>query len=445
MVAAIRTGPVSSGPHPTFIDLFSGCGGLSLGLVRAGWRGVFAVEKDPNAFATYQHNLLDRFSESYEWPSWLPKTTIGIDDLLTTKRAELAALRGKVTLIAGGPPCQGFSSAGRRDANDPRNDLVQSYLSLVSLIEPEMVLLENVRGITVDFRRGTSDAINYSAHLQEKLAQEYVVGWRLLNTAHFGVPQARSRFILIGIRKGSNMASSEIDEVIERHRLKFLRTAGLVLPVSSRDALSDLEVTRNGTEPYSGDPAFSAIRYKSPRSRYQRLMKDGHNGTPSDLRLANHRPEIRDRFAAIIATCKKGGRLNTSLGPELRAVFGLRKMALRVLDPDVPSPTITSLPDDLLHYNEPRTLTVRENARLQGFPDWFAFQGKYTSGGKRRRLEVPRFTQVANAVPPYVAEVLGAALLSLLPLGPTRELGHWHIINDGDTREIGPMLDQITA
>jgi DNA (cytosine-5)-methyltransferase 1 len=95
-------------------------------------------------------------------------------------------------------------------------------------------------------------------------------------------------------------------------------------------------------------------------------------------------------------------------------------MATRVLDPDKPAPTITSMPDDLLHYAEPRTLTVRENARLQTFPDWFAFQGKYTTGGDRRAREVPRFTQVANAVPPLLAELWGEVLLDIFMATSTR-------------------------
>ena len=101
------------------------------------------------------------------------------------------------------------------------------------------------------------------------------------------------------------------------------------------------------------------------------------------------------------------------MSPETRRAHSLKKTAIRVLDPLGCAPTITSLPDDLLHYFEPRTLTVRENARLQAFPDWYAFQGNYTTGGQRRRKEVPRFTQVANAVPPLLAEQLGLVLLRL--------------------------------
>ncbi len=110
--------------------------------------------------------------------------------------------------------------------------------------------------------------------------------------------------------------------------------------------------------------------------------------------------------------CKKQNRSNKQLSLEMREHFGIRKTATRVLDPQKPAPTITSMPDDLIHYSEPRTLTVRENARLQTFPDWFVFRGKYTSGGERRKREVPRFTQVANAVPPLLAEMLGEMLLT---------------------------------
>jgi DNA (cytosine-5)-methyltransferase 1 len=140
-------------------------------------------------------------------------------------------------------------------------------------------------------------------------------------------------------------------------------------------------------------------------------MRDGHEGTVSDTRLANHRPHIVKRFAKIIADCKACGRLNVQLNQTMRARYGIKKMATRVLDPNAPSPTITSMPDDLLHYSEPRTLTVRENARLQTFPDWFIFKGKYTTGGELRARQVPRFTQVANAVPPLIAEMWGEVLM----------------------------------
>jgi DNA (cytosine-5)-methyltransferase 1 len=134
----------------------------------------------------------------------------------------------------------------------------------------------------------------------------------------------------------------------------------------------------------------------------------------TDTRLARHRSEIRARFAKFIEISYAQGRLNKSLSSEIKASFGIKKSAIRVLDPDQPSPTITSMPDDLIHYSEPRTLTVRENARIQSFPDYFEFKGKYTTGGERRKSEVPRFTQVANAVPPLIAEAIGYTLSNII-------------------------------
>jgi len=168
-------------------------------------------------------------------------------------------------------------------------------------------------------------------------------------------------------------------------------------------------------------------------------MRDDHDGQPSDTRLARHKPDIATRFAEIIDRCKRQGRLNTNVGRETRELYGLKKQALRVLDPTRPAPTITSMPDDLLHYAEPRTLTVRENARLQSFPDWYAFQGKYTSGGDRRKREVPRFTQVANAVPPMMAEVLGEALLNLWK-GENTSI-HLHVDEHSDVGEVNAVIN----
>lgn len=120
----------------TFIDIFAGCGGLSLGLMQAGWNGLFAVEHDVNAFETLHDNLVVKGAQQqFIWPEWLPKTALGVSEVLEKFRPNLAALSGKVDMIVGGPPCQGFSSAGRRDPNDPRNKLVESYLQFVDLIK----------------------------------------------------------------------------------------------------------------------------------------------------------------------------------------------------------------------------------------------------------------------------------------------------------------------
>ncbi|NTV46298.1 MAG: DNA cytosine methyltransferase [Chlorobiales bacterium] len=402
----------------SFIDIFAGCGGLSLGLMQAGWKGLFAVEHDSNAFQTLHHNLLLEKNElKFAWPDWLPKTPHSVTDVLKDYSSGLASLVGQVDMLVGGPPCQGFSSAGRRDPNDPRNRLVEAYLEFVKIIKPRIVLIENVRGITHDFEATEDNCkINYAKRIIDSLSTDYTVSSKMIDTSMFGVPQKRHRFFIVAVRSDLIDELKETPfEAIERNRHSFVSSKGIPsVPVSSKTAISDLEVKRNGTLPSRDSNGFEDISYIGPLTSYQRLMNCGWVGLLPDTRLARHRPEIVARFEKIIKICHADGRLNVTLSAELKASFGLRKCAIRVLDPDSPSPTITSMPDDLIHYSEPRALTVRENARLQSFPDWFAFQGKYTTGGDRRRKEVPRFTQVANAVPPLIAEAIGTALAQLL-------------------------------
>lgn len=399
----------------TFIDVFAGCGGLSLGLMQAGGTGLFAIEHDKFAFQTLHHNLLQSSAKyRFQWPSWLPEEPIDVLDILNTKQEELASLRGHVDMLVGGPPCQGFSAAGRRDANDPRNLLVDAYLKLVHILSPSIVLIENVRGITADFNDESrpGEKINYADQLIRALNDEYFTYSKLLNTQEFGVPQRRTRLFIIALRRDAFAADLDPFAIIERFRHTLLRRKGFAaLPVSSKSAISDLEIEHSGKRPSRDTPGFEEIGYTGPRTKYQTIMNQDHGESPvSDTRLARHAPEIAERFQRIIELCTHDGRLNTSISSELRESLGLKKRAIRVMDPDAPAPTVTSMPDDLIHYSEPRTLTVRENARLQSFPDWFAFQGKYTTGGHLRKKEVPRFTQVANAVPPLVAEAIGLAL-----------------------------------
>lgn len=394
-----------------FADAFAGCGGLSLGLMQAGLTGRFAIEHDRFAFETLRVNLLGRNSRfRFNWPRWLPKKPISVDTLLDEYETELRSLNGSIDLLVGGPPCQGFSSAGRRRHDDPRNRLFNSYLRIVEILQPKAVLIENVRGFTMDFD-GDSGVKNYASKLRRKLAAEFEVYEELLDLSLFGVPQLRTRYFLLALQPG--LSGDNPFHVLKERLPSFLRALGLKAPVSSWTAISDLEVERGGTRPSQETAGFDEINYTKPRTHYQRLLAGGST-IPTDLRLARHSDEIVDRFAKIIELSHAEGRLNTTISDDVRTRFGLKKRALRVLDPDRPSPTITSMPDDLLHYVEPRTLTVRENARLQSFPDWFAFQGKYTTGGNLRRCEVPRFTQVANAVPPLVARAIGEMLVELL-------------------------------
>jgi len=398
-----------------YIDLYSGCGGLSLGLGNAGWTGVFAVEKNSMAFETFKHNLIDGKYSHFDWPKWLPQKATTIQSLLKNYKKELIALSGKVDLIAGGPPCQGFSLAGQRNPNDPRNKLSNQYIKMVEIINPKYLVLENVRGFNSVFKdaKGIKGKQPHSMIVKEKLEKlGYTVFKDYVNSQNFGVPQKRIRFIMIGIRNDIVQTDKCPFEILEKLRPMFLKKKGLpTKPISVKSAICDLEVASSKLIHHSGSEGngFKKIRYVPPKklNSYQKIMRKGLNGSqPNGLRLPRHKETTITKFKLIQEICRPGLALND----EEKAIIGTKKQSTSVLNSKKPSKTLTTLPDDLLHYSEPRILTVRESARIQSFPDDFAFKGKYTTGGERRTKECPRYTQVGNAVPPLMGEALGNML-----------------------------------
>lgn len=401
-----------------FMSLFAGCGGLSLGLMQAGWKGLLAVEKDKFAFQTLKKNLVDGPAElRFNWPDWFPKEPCNIKSFISRYQSNLRDLRGKVELVAGGPPCQGFSLAGKRDKNDPRNKLFRHYVEIVKIVEPTFILLENVEGITKNFlgkRKGKQSLGTrkpFSERIISALDSDYLIFKDIIRAVEYGIPQYRPRYVMIGINKKyykEKVVDINPFEFLRNNRARFLINKGLTgNPVTVRDAISDLETRGKHLVNCFDSPRFKQIAYEKPITNYQSLLHGKMNGkSPNSLRLANHREETLKRFAVIQKTCRHGiGLSNTD-----RERLGMKKHTLVLLAPDKPSHTLTTLPDDLLHYSEPRILTVREYARLQSFPDWYEFLGNYTTGGKRRVKECPRYTQVGNAVPPLLAEAIGLVL-----------------------------------
>ena len=414
-----------------FIDLFSGCGGLSLGLMNAGWQGIFAVEKSPDAFKTLKHNLVDKGDHNikkprFRWPADLDIQPYEIKDFIRKHKQLLHKLQCKVQLVAGGPPCQGFSFAGRRTGNDPRNDLFKYHLRIVDIVKPELVLMENVQGIEIVFGGGKKRTKrqqgrprkSYANRIKDMLEKhDYAVQQHIIKASRFGVPQLRPRYFTLGIRNDLlyHRQVPDFDKIMNKIRPSFLNKRGLSKhsPVTVSQAISDLK-TRGKLMVECKDsetpPGFQEIAYDGPRTHYQRIMHGDLNGKRlNSMRLVNHRRDTIQRFQMILDTCRKG----VGLSGADRERLAIRKTAITPLAPNKPSHTLTTLPDDLLHYAEPSRHTVRENARLQSFPDWFEFRGNYTTGGDRRTNECPRYTQVGNAVPPLLAEAIGEALFSI--------------------------------
>ena len=421
---AIKTG-LGRGDSFTFADVFAGCGGLSLGLVNAGWKGRFAIEKNPDAFNTLSTNLVreKRKKKRFDWPAWLPQSAVSTKQFLDSYGAHLEEMKGEITLLAGGPPCQGFSLAGRRTQSDPRNALTDDYISIVKVLQPRFLLIENVKGFTLQFKKNastTSDNGPYSEQVKQRLELAgYKVFSGLVDLSLFGVPQSRKRFILIAIKDDDialkKLCGKSPIDLLLAYRKRFLSYKGLTYDkaISVKDAIGDLETHGGILIPCTDSPykAYEQVNYEktSFRSPFIELMRKNSNIAPNSLRLPKHAETTRQQFQLIMATCTAGRTISDSD----RKRLGLKKHALTPLKSSSPSATITTLPDDMIHYSESRILTARENARLQTFPDSFQFQGPYTTGGPNRKNNCPRYTQIGNAVPPLFAEAVGRVLKQL--------------------------------
>lgn len=396
-----------------FIDVFAGCGGLSLGLSQAGCKGIFAIEKSPLAFETLKHNLIDGNQYKFDWPSWLPVTAMTCETLTAQYHSRLESLQGSIDLIVGGPPCQGFSTAGRRNPEDPRNSMTEEYLKLVKLVSPQFIAIENVSGYNMQFKgpANTQLKCSYADYISGQLeALGYEVSRGLVNCSDFGVPQNRLRYIILCRKKQESSTDADLFQKLISSRQEFLQQLGLSTSgkITVGDAISDLETVgielEDNTD--SGEKNFKQIKYSPPAelNPYLKLMRSGaFAALKNSLRLTNHRPKTIEYFKKVQAISRPGFSMNTAE----RKLAETKKHSTTVLNKNLPAPTITTLPDDIVHYSEPRILTARENARLQSFPDWFEFQGKYTTGGSARKNECPRYTQIGNAVPPLLAQAIG--------------------------------------
>lgn len=390
-----------------YIDLFAGAGGLSLGLYNAGLKGVFAIEKNADAFSTLKHNLIDT-KRHFDWPKWLPIKNHDICEFVNSYKTQLSELNGKIDLVVGGPPCQGFSMAGKRDHTDVRNTMVHYYLDVIELVRPKYLFLENVHGFTLEFKADSARK-PYSQIVIERLnTLGYNVKTKEIKMHEYGVPQKRIRFILVGSLK------NDVENFFEKlfnNKNSFFQQKQLTMTPTVEDAIGDLLKSNGCYRCPDCVQNFESGKYGPILSNYQNYMRknEKQGQAPNSHRFAKHTEQIIDLQQRIINTIPPGTRIT----PSDNLIDGLKRRGVTLLDRTSQAPTITSHPDDLVHYCEPRILTVREMARLQSFPDWYEFKGKYTTGGKLRKVDVPRYTQVGNAVPPLFAEQLARTLIEV--------------------------------
>ncbi|OYU69221.1 MAG: DNA (cytosine-5-)-methyltransferase [Alphaproteobacteria bacterium PA2] len=411
------------------IDLFAGCGGLALGLSRAGFKGVFAVERDPMAFDTLKKNLVDEgspFQSFRDWPEWLPQTNLDLSDLLADAdmKEKLRSLRGAVDLVSGGPPCQGFSAGGRRDGEDERNTLVFRMLDFIDLVEPRAVLIENVEGIARKFvsrpNARSSEGSVAEAVAEMLRSRGYTSCIRLLDATEFGVPQTRKRVVIFGVKVDAQPV--ELDrmfaDALKSASFSVRSKYGLPLdrPVTLWEAIHDLASTERLICPDS--TGYETAPYSKANSAFARAMRGEVKETPNSHRFSKHGARVTALYELAHRTQEKG-----RLSKAFLLANNTKKDKKVLLDPDLPTSTITTHPDEFIHCTQARNVTVREMARLQSFPDDFHFFGRYTINGPRRKFDVARCSQVGNAVPPLMAEAIGQAVLATLDALTSNEAG----------------------
>ncbi len=460
-----------------YVDLFAGCGGLSLGIEAAGGELLFAVEKSDMASRSFYHNLIGDAADENAW-----KTYVGseIEDQVSTKvvvrpLADVLAheeilrdlAQQELDLVVGGPPCQGFSMAGRRNKDDLRNKLAWEYLSFVERTSPKAVVIENVVGMSRSFVEGEDSSFN---QLQRALAENgasrygYVVQPVLVNAMHYGAPQFRPRLMLIAIRDDIAAAQGIVStssiwksDFVDRVDWSAVPSLAPVPTTRSadvftiRDAISDLqgwegqakgrndlyksqlrslEVAVRAREDASPAVPNQNLRKHSERvalrfSFYRLLLEKGVDQALLSSMSALPRGLARDFAKARLSHLQPPFELAIADGRskviqttddlvELSLELVTRKHSQKVLAADQPSRTVVTLPDDYGHPVAPRTFTVRELARFQGFPDTYQFVGRETTGAERRRIEVPQYTQVGNAVSPWQSLAVGRLLKPII-------------------------------
>lgn len=443
---------------PYAVDLFCGAGGCSEGLIQAGFHIVFSSDISDMVEETYRHRHAQLGLIQGE-NTWFERADIRdlTGDIIRDRIAHLEFFRNvgvpDIDLMIGGPSCQGFSRAGRRDKSDPRNMLFGEYVRVINEIRPKYIVLENVEGFMdmqfmgykgLDLPNDPGPVYPDGSVTPTLLRSElnrigyHTLEPRILNAADFGVPQRRNRVIFIGYRDGQAVPQYPEPILDEKHHLTLKDAIGdLIVDDAVRKANNSkrskfqIDSQRGRTPSVDGTPiaqkgnlSCTELSKLTPVviERFS-LFNQGETGSNLRKRVMTEGIDISDKPELIALCCrelqmqkKKVIDLfkNAKATEEQVDILLTKKNIRQRWDPKQPSATIVSIPDDYISPWEDRTFSVREMARCQSFDDSFEFLGKRTTGGLRRRIEVPQYTQVGNAVPPLLAKAVAEEIMRVL-------------------------------
>lgn len=367
--------------NPTVISLFSGAGGCSLGFKQAGYSILYANDKDPAAVETYKNNFPDAVCEQEDIDK------LDFKAILT----KVGLKSGELDVLIGGPPCQGFSTAGTKFWDDPRNHLLKSYVKALKIINPKWFLMENVEGLL------TSNKGNYIYEASKAFIElGYDIRIEKVYSQEYGIPQRRKRVIIVGNRIGHEfkmpeptlIVSGQIfrnSDVTLQHAIQSLPNATSVknksLAIDTREPIDAFDSLLRNSSSFVTDhyaPTINGIQLKRISAlKPGQTMKD----LPEELQHESFKKRANRRVADGMPSEKRGG-----------APSGIKR-----LHSNEPCLTITGAATrELIHPTEDRPLTLREAARIQTFPDSFNFIGNNSQ----------KIQQIGNAIPPMLARIL---------------------------------------
>jgi len=386
---------VSESSRPVGVDLFAGAGGMSLGFEQAGFNIAAAVEIDPIHCCIHKFNFPNC--------AMIPHS---VQHVTGDRIREIAGIKGKVDVVFGGAPCQGFSMIGKRVLDDPRNSLVRDFVRIVSELDSDYFVFENVKGLTVG---------SHKKFLEELIeafgAAGYTVRlpWMVLNAASYGVPQDRKRLFLLGAKVGMKAPHYPLPITTKAGRAQEM---GLFQGPSCKDALDDLPDADEFSTLLESDEV-KPPRWGKPSSYASEMRCLGatawHNG---DLRIWN--PKLLTSSTRTGHSEISKLRFSETKPGAVEPISRFFKLA-----PDGASNTLRAGTDAArgaftsprpIHYRHARCVTVREMARLHGFPDWFRFHCTKWHGAR----------QIGNAVPPPLARAVAFSLIQVMGINPRR-------------------------